>query len=190
MDVTEQAEEQVTIADVPPDGSADVAADVPPPLPEVSEAPTEQVVVSGDAPPALPEAAPPPIGRVWLRLAYIFEFWVVLIAIALVWNQVSGQDLDVMAWYFKLFFPIALSLSVVRMTVAIAEAHKGWNSRSAMWLLAVLVIVTLMSIVNYWYHLHSQTDEGTDENSVTTVQNWSVDRDALRALIPRGRENC
>ena len=124
------------------------------------------------------------------RLAYVFEFWIALIAVSLVWSQVSGQDLDVMPWYFKLFFPIALALSVVRMTVAIAEKPAAWNSKSAAWLLAVLVVVTLMSIVSYWYHLHGQEDQGTDENSVTTVRNWSPERNALRGVIRLGRENC
>jgi|SRR5579872_7237603 len=186
MDVTEQAEEQVTIADVPSDITPDVPTDIAPELPVVVEA---QAPSLAEVSPLI-DVPPLPIGRVWLRIAYVFEFWVVLIAISLVWNQVSGQDLDAMAWYFKLFFPAVLALSVVRMTVAMAEAHKGWNSRSAMWLLTVLVIVTLMSVVSYWYHLRAQTDEGTDENSVTTVKNRGVDRDALRVLIPRERQNC
>jgi hypothetical protein len=184
MDVTEQTEEQRAEAEVL-SGSA-------PALGTEAEVPAEVPRVLTELPLALPPPPPPPpgINRAWLRLAYALEFWIALIAIFIVWSQVGGQPhLDLMAWYIKLILAVAMALCAVKTTSAMVERPRAWNAGSMMWLLAVLVLSVLMSYVTYWYHLHEQDDQGTDENSATSVSNRMVERNFLRVVISSGREN-
>jgi magnesium-transporting ATPase (P-type) len=179
MDVTEQTEEQRAEAEVLPGSEATLRteAEVPHGLTELPQA----------LPPPPP---PPPINRAWLRIAYALEFWIALIAIFIVWSQVGGQPhLDLMAWYIKLILAVALAFCAVKMTSAMVERPRAWNTGSIMWLLAVLVLSVLMFYVTYWYHLHEQDDQGTDENSGTTVSNRMFEQNFLRVVITSGREN-
>jgi hypothetical protein len=179
MDVTEQAEEQRAAAEVLPDAAAMLQAQ--------SEATPALTVYP---PPLPPSALPPPLNRIWLRLAYVVEFWIVLIAVFIVWSQVGGQaHLDLMAWYIKLICAVAVAFCAVRMTIAIAERPRAWNTAAMLWLLAILVLVTVMSYITYWYHLHEQDDQQTDENSATTVRNRVVEQGFLRFVIKRDGEN-
>jgi hypothetical protein len=180
MDVTEQAEERRAEAEVLPDAAAMLQAQ-----PEAPETLTVHL------PPPPPSAPPPPLNRTWLRIAYVVEFWIVLIAVFIVWSQVGGQaHLDLMAWYIKLICAVALACCAVGMTSAIAERPRAWNAGAMVWLLAMLVLVTLMSYITFWYHLHEQDDQQTDENSATTVSNRIVEHGFLRVVMKRDGENC
>src|SRR5947208_13962829 len=110
MDVTEQAEEQRAEAEVIPEAPAAL-------LPPDEAAPAVTIEPS---PPPQPE--PPPLNRTWLRLAYMVEFWIALIAVFVAWSQIGGQaHLDLMAWYIKLICGVAMAFCAVRMTIAIVE---------------------------------------------------------------------
>lgn len=124
-------------------------------------------------PPAPPESPQPVLPRAALRLAYIFEFWIVLIAVFTVWSEVGGQGhLDLMAWYIKLACAVAFTWSAVRMTSAAVENPRAWNGRTVKWFFAVVTLSALMAGVTYWYHLHEEPDEpDSDDNSATTVSN-------------------
>jgi hypothetical protein len=175
MDVTEQAEEQRTEAEVLPDA------------PELLQPLAEAISTLTVNPPP----APPPLNRTWLRLAYVVEFWIALIAIFIAWSQVGGQaHLDLMAWYIKLICGLALALCAVGITSAIVEKPRAWNARTMIWLLAILVLVTVMSYITYWYHLHEQDDQQSDENSATTVSNRAIEDYFPRVVIKRDREDC
>lgn len=180
MDVTEQIEEQRT--DTPNVPVAD------PPLPEVPlEAVESSAVVDQPAAPPWPVLNP-----AWLRLAYVFEFWIALVAIFTVWSQVGGQGhLDLIAWYIKLVCALALAWSAVRMTGAMVENARTWNRAAVRWFVAVLAISTLIVGITYWYHLHEVTDEpDTDENSATVVRNSVIEQNFIRDLGLRGRAGC
>jgi hypothetical protein len=60
-----------------------------------------------------------------MRAAYVCEFWLVLLATHVVWPQAGGQGhLDIMAWYWKLFLPMALAGAITAMTV-VAVVRSG-----------------------------------------------------------------
>jgi hypothetical protein len=101
-------------------------------------------------------------------LAYIAEFWLVLLASHVVWPQAGGQGhLDLMAWYWKLWLPLALAAAVVGMTVAAVEGERFWNGKSVTWFVLSLVIAGVMSAVTYYYHLHENDnlDEASPEET-------------------------
>jgi len=170
MDVTEQVEEQRTVE---------------PPLPE---GPPEELTA---APPVPPPAWPVP-NRAWLRLAYVFEFWIALLVIFTLWSQVGGQGhLDLIAWYIKLSCALALAWSALRMTSCMVENARAWNRATVRWFVAVVAIATLIAGITYWYHLHEIADEpDTDENSATVVRNGMIEQNFTRDLTVRERAHC
>lgn len=102
----------------------------------------------------------------WLRLAYMAEFLIAVVAIFTVWSQVGGQGhLDLMPWYWKMFPSLALAFALVRMTAAFVERDKLVNSTVLGWLACAMTIIAAMAAVTYYYHLH-EADE--DSEGVTT----------------------
>ena len=181
MDVTEQIEEQRTDeTSLPVESRCDVT----------SELPTEAVSSSTEPPPAQQTSWTLP-NRAWLRLAYVFEFWIALLAIFTVWSQVGGQGhLDLIAWYIKLVCALALAWSAVRMTNGIVENARAWNRATMRWFVAVLAISALIAGITYWYHLHEVPDEqDTDENTASATYNPVVSNFFLD-LSGSGRKHC
>jgi MFS-type transporter involved in bile tolerance (Atg22 family) len=100
-----------------------------------------------------------------LRLAYVSEFFLVLIAVLTGWSQIGGQThLDIMPWYDILVLSVSLSLVAVMGTVAAVRHDKAWNFKSITCLIVALLIVTAMGAVTYYYHLH----EGDDNDDANT----------------------
>ena len=148
---------------------------------------------SMEEPPSTTVAWPIP-NRAWLRLAYIFEFWIALLVIFTVWSQVGGQGhLDLIAWYIKLLCSVSLAWSAVKMTHAMVENARAWNHSTVRWFLAVVAISAVIAGITYWYHLHEVTDEPeSDENTAATT----IDRlptptpICFRGLMGSDREHC
>jgi 4-hydroxybenzoate polyprenyltransferase len=94
-----------------------------------------------------------------LRLAYVSEFFLALIAVLTGWSQIGGQShLDIMPWYDILVLSVSLSLVAVMGTVAAVRHEKAWNFKSITCLIAALLIATGMAAVTYYYHLHEDDD--------------------------------
>jgi hypothetical protein len=106
-----------------------------------------------------------------LRLAYIFEFLIALIAILVLWTQAGGQvHLDIMPWYFKLFLSLAASLAIVKATEASVSRERPLNSLSILWLILLIFLVIGMAGVTYYYHLQEDnTDEEGNDLAVLIV---------------------
>ncbi len=117
------------------------------------------------------EAAPaqPAPARVhWLRLAYSFEFLIAVVAVLALWSEVGGQGhLDLMAWYIKLACVLSLAWCSVRFTASIVEQPKVWNTKSTGWFLGIIAVMIAMAAITYYYHLHEEPDQDTDEPSPT-----------------------
>jgi MFS-type transporter involved in bile tolerance (Atg22 family) len=113
-----------------------------------------------------------------LRLAYVSEFFLALIAVLTGWSQIGGQThLDIMPWYDILILSVSLSLVAVMGTVAAVRHDKAWNFKSITCLIAALLIAAAMGAVTYYYHLHE--DDGNDDSNTGTH--------ALLCLPPIGR---
>jgi hypothetical protein len=100
-----------------------------------------------------------------LRLAYICEFFLALIAVLMAWSQIGGQShLDLMPWYDILILSVSLALVAVMGTAAAVGHDKAWNTKSVTCLIAALLIATAMGAVTYYYHLH-EDDDNDDTNA-------------------------
>ena len=105
-----------------------------------------------------------------LRIAYVCEFLLALLAIAVVWGQVGGQDhLDLMPWYDKLVLTVSLALVIVMGTVAAVSRERAWNGVSIACLAIAILIACAMGAVTYYYHLHEDDQDGENANGVAFV---------------------
>jgi cytochrome c biogenesis factor len=113
-----------------------------------------------------------------LRIAYVCEFLLALLAISVVWGQVGGQDhLDLMPWYDKFVLVFALALVTVVGTVAAVSRERAWNGISIACLAMALLILCAMGAVTYYYHLHEDQDQDTDNTpSVAYAGSHSLGR--------------
>ena len=110
-----------------------------------------------------------------LRIAYVCEFLLALLAISVVWGQVGGQDhLDLMPWYWKAVLGIGMAWTIVRATAAAIEHQKAWNAKCIAWLLATLLLATAMGIATYYAHVH-ENDDDEDNPDNTTLTSTRID---------------
>ena len=105
-----------------------------------------------------------------LRLAYVAEFFLVLIAVFAAWSQIGGQGhLDLMPWYWKLALALGFSFSCVKATSAAVEHEQLWNPRTLKWMAATLLMAVLCALVTYYYHLYEPEEEEESEENVTAL---------------------
>ena len=103
-----------------------------------------------------------------LRLAYVAQFLLALIAVWTLWSQVGGQShLDLMPWYSKLALSVTLSWVVVMGTMAAVSDPRAWNRKVIAYLVIGLCLAAGMAALTYFYHSHE--DEGVDEDAPTTA---------------------
>jgi peptidoglycan/LPS O-acetylase OafA/YrhL len=105
-----------------------------------------------------------------LRIAYVCEFLLALLAISVVWGQVGGQDhLDLMPWYSKLVLTFALALTIVLGTVAAVSRERAWNGIAVACVVIAILIACAMGAVTYYYHLHEDDQDGENSTGVALV---------------------
>jgi hypothetical protein len=95
-----------------------------------------------------------------LRLAFVSEFLVALLAVLELWSQVGGQGhLDLMPWYVKLSLTVGLALATVAGTAAAVSHPDPWNAKTIACVILGLMIAIGMAVATYYYHLHENDDE-------------------------------
>lgn len=99
----------------------------------------------------------------FLRIAYVIQFVLTLMAVFEVWGQVGGQGhLDLMPWYAKLLLASGVTLGSVRATAAAVESDKLRNRRTIVWLTVTAALMIAMATLTYYEHLHEPTDQDDD----------------------------
>ena len=107
-----------------------------------------------------------------LRLAYMLEFLVALMAIIELWNQVGGQShLDLMPWYTKLSLTVGLAVVTVVGTACAVSHEHVWNAKTIGCLVLALLIAGGMAGATLYYHLHEndETESGEDGRAISWV---------------------
>ncbi len=106
-----------------------------------------------------------------LRLLYVLEFLIALVALFTAWSEIGGQAaLDLMHWGWKLGLSLALAGAIVAYSAALVSADAIWTLRSARWLMMIVVLCLAMGVVTYYYAL--QVDSGQSDETGTTSANW------------------
>ena len=103
----------------------------------------------------------------WVRLAYVLEFLLALIAVLLLWSEVGGQGhLDLMPWYQKLVLTVTLAWVIVAGTVSSVARERVWNRWTVGYAAAGLLIAVSMALLTYYYHIHEDDDGADAKDSV------------------------
>jgi hypothetical protein len=105
-----------------------------------------------------------------LRLAYVSQFLLALVAIWTLWSQVGGQGhLDLMPWYAKLALSVTLSWVTVVGTMAAVSDARAWNRKVIFYLVVGLCIAAGMAAMTYYYHLHEEEEDSEDSATSTAL---------------------
>ena len=104
-----------------------------------------------------------------LRLAYVTQFLIAVIAVFTLWSQVGGQGhLDLMPWYLKLGLGAGSALAVVRATQAAVAGPTGWNGGSLKWFGILLALLVGCGLATYYFHVYGESDEEQEDETATS----------------------
>lgn len=104
-----------------------------------------------------------------LRIAYAIEFLLALIAFFECWSQIGGQTpLDLMPWWMKIVFAAAFSSVVVRLTAIAVRNDAQPAIPLVRWGLALVLVLVVIALTTYYFHLLEPVDEENADEPVTT----------------------
>ena len=106
-----------------------------------------------------------------LRIVYVFEFLLALVAVFTAWSEIGGQGaLDLMHWGWKTGLSFAMASSVVGLTAALAGHEHFWTFRSARWAATLVVCLLITGLVTYYYALQVDSGDSEDSGVISTMQ--------------------
>ena len=122
-----------------------------------------------------------------LRLAYVTQFLIAVLAVYVLWSEVGGQGhLDLMPWYLKLGLGGGAAFAVVKATVAAVEKPHAWNGSTLKWFGILLALLTACGLASYYYHVYGEDDQDNQDDTVTSMvirtHDYACHRPDLRAM--------
>jgi hypothetical protein len=116
-----------------------------------------------------------------LRLLFVLEFLIAVVALFTAWSEIGGQAaLDLMHWGWKLGLSLAFAGAVVGYSAALMSTDAIWTLRSMRWLMTIVVLCLAIGVVTYYYAL--QVDSGQSEETGTTSMSFSQSRMGFSAV--------
>lgn len=107
----------------------------------------------------------------YLRIVFLSEFLVAVIAIFTAWSEIGGQAvLDAMPWGWKGGLGLGLAAVCVAYSVALTSADSVWNLRTAKWLALILVFLGAMGVVTFYYALQVQNEPPDEQDTSATFR--------------------
>lgn len=104
-----------------------------------------------------------------LRLAYVTQFMIALIAVFVLWAQIGGQShLDLMPWYLKLGLGGGVAIAAVRATMSAVSGASGWNGGTLRWFGIMIALLAGCGMASYYFHVYGESEEEQDEETVTS----------------------
>ncbi len=105
-----------------------------------------------------------------LRLIYVVEYLVAIVAILNLWAEVGGAShMDLISWYTKLSLILGLATSIVIATQCAVAGDRAWNARTITWSVVSLALVCAMGTASYYAHLHENDDSQSETASPIAV---------------------
>ena len=122
-----------------------------------------------------------------LRLVYVCEFLLALVAIFTSWSEVGGQAaLDAMFWPWKLGLGIALAAAIVALTAAFMADDAILTLRTARWLAVIIVLLAAIGTITYYYSLQEDNGDSDDSGTISQLQDSPIRLET--AKVPPIRE--
>jgi hypothetical protein len=120
-----------------------------------------------------------------LRLAYVTQFLIAVIAVFILWSQVGGQGhLDLMPWYLKLGLGAGAAFAIVKATAAAVSGAQAWNAGALKWFGILLLLLTACGLATWYCHVYLEDDQGDQPDTVG--QAWHPSAPPALATIPPG----
>ncbi len=105
-----------------------------------------------------------------LRLAYVTQFLIAVLAVFVLWSEVGGQGhLDLMPWYLKLGLGGGAAFAVVKATVAAVEKPHAWNGGTLKWFGILLALLLGCGLASYYFHVYGEDDQDDQDDTVTSM---------------------
>jgi hypothetical protein len=125
----------------------------------------------------------------FLRLVYVVEFLIAIMAVLSLWSQIGGQGhLDLMPWYLKLGLTGAMALVTVMGTSAAVSHPDPWNAKAIAFVILGLLVACAMAAASYYYHIHENDDEDDDTTSTAMIGHLAArPHMALNSLVDSRR---
>jgi hypothetical protein len=104
-----------------------------------------------------------------LRLAYVTQFLIALLAVFFAWSEIGGQGhLDLMPWYLKLLLGTGAAFACVKATSAAVAGAAPWNGGTLRWCGILLAVLIGCGLATYYVHVYGEQDEEDQEDTVTS----------------------
>ena len=123
----------------------------------------------------------------YLRILFLFEFLVAVVAIFTAWSEIGGQAvLDVMPWEWKGGLGLGLAALFVAYSAALSSAESVWNARTTKWLALILVALITMGVITFYYALQAENEppEEPEGSAASLRSNISFMRPAMFTAEP------
>jgi hypothetical protein len=118
-----------------------------------------------------------------LRLVYVCEFLLAIVAIFTAWSEIGGQGaLDVMFWPWKLGLGAALAAAIVALSAALVTEDAILTIRSARWLAAILVLLAAMGTITYYYSLQEDNGDSDDSSTISLLQHEPITLETAKVM--------
>jgi hypothetical protein len=112
----------------------------------------------------------------YLRLAYMSEFLLALVATLDLWSEVGGAGhLELMPWYTKLVLAVGFALATVAGTAAAVAHERAFNAKTIAFAIVALLLAAGMGLTTYYYHLHENDDADSSEDDTIARIYWIQD---------------
>jgi hypothetical protein len=110
-----------------------------------------------------------------LRLAYVLEYLIAIVAILNLWAEVGGAGhMDLISWYTKLSLTLGLATAIVIATASAVGGERAWNARTIGWSLVSLTFVCAMGTASYYAHLHENDDSQSGDTVAPIACNFKA----------------
>ena len=104
-----------------------------------------------------------------LRLVYVVEYLIAVIAIFTAWSEIGGQAaLDLMNWGFKLGLGLLLAWLIVGYTAALVSSDAIWTLQTIRWLTCIILVILAMGVITYFYFVAVEAGE-SDETGMVSI---------------------
>lgn len=118
-----------------------------------------------------------------LRLVYVCEFLLAIVAIFTAWSEIGGQGaLDAMFWPWKFGLGAALAAAIVALSAALATEDAILTLRSARWLAAILLLLAAMGTITYYYSLQEDNGDSDDSSTISLLRDAPIRLETAKVM--------
>jgi hypothetical protein len=122
----------------------------------------------------------------YLRLVFLFELPLAIIAVFTAWSEIGGQAvLDVMPWGWKFGLGLGLSIAFVAYTAAVVSGESIWNPNAVKWFTAMVLMLAGIGLITYYYALQVESTESGDEQENAPSLHSQLPKGATPAVLSR-----